>query len=113
MIIHRDETRSILHDHFEEEFDARFVGAKAKLFRRPLYALGPMHQIHSDGHEKLGSQALQLGGNVGIDYYGYKDQFSSLNPMMRVVPNSRDRVVIAHLYLDFVIENGYRESIQR
>jgi hypothetical protein len=47
----------------------RFPGYKApRMHRVPLQSLGPCHEFHVDGHDKLGEQALQLGG-VGLDIY--------------------------------------------
>jgi hypothetical protein len=98
---HRDETRQHLHDHFDEEFDKRFVGSKDAINRVPLDCLGPWHQLHWDGHEKLGAQALDMGG-LALPIYAGKDQFSSFVPFMRVVPNVRLGKTIGHLFLDFV-----------
>ena len=41
-----------------------------------LTAIGLMHELNSDGHEKLNSQALQMG-TVGIGIYAKKDKYSS------------------------------------
>lgn len=92
-----------MHDHFDAEFDRRFVGSKDAIERVPLDCLGPWHQLHWDGHEKLGDQALDMGG-VGIPIYAGKDQFSSFVPVMRVVPNSRLEKTIGHFFLDVVQE---------
>lgn len=69
--------------------------------RTPLRALGPDHQHHSDGWEKLGALALRMGG-VGIPVYGTKDQYSSKYVQAVVVPNDRLQDVIVHVYLDRV-----------
>lgn len=98
-----DETRQLLHDTFDAEFDLRFVGSKGVIDRVPLDCLGPWHQLHWDGHEKLGDQALDMGG-VGLPIYAGKDQFSSFVPVMRVIPNSRLEHTIGHFFLDFVEE---------
>ncbi|KAF7975981.1 hypothetical protein HWV62_8132 [Athelia sp. TMB] len=105
IIISRDETRDILHDHFDEEFETRFVGKKDALKRTPLDCLGPWHQIHCDGHEKLGAQALNMGG-IALGIYAFKDQFGTFVPIMRVLPNVRKANTIAHFYLDFIEEYG-------
>jgi len=101
----RDETRQVLHDHFDEEFDARFVGSKDAIDRFPLNCLGPWHQLHGDGHEKLAAQALMMGG-VGLAIYAMKDQYSTFVPVMRVIPNVRLGNTIGHFYLDLVEEYG-------
>lgn len=103
--ITRDETRTILHDHFDEEFDKRFVGSHDALDRVPLNCLGPWHQIHSDGHEKLASQALMMG-DITLPIYAFKDQYSTFVPMMDVLPNVRLGTTIGHYFLDFVETYG-------
>lgn len=92
-----------MHDHFDAEFERRFVGSKDAIERVPLDCLGPWHQLHWDGHKKLGNQALDMGG-VGIPIYAGKDQFSSFVPVMRVIPNSRLEKTIGHFFLDVVEE---------
>jgi hypothetical protein len=100
-----DETRAQLHDNFEDEFDKRMVGSKTGIARIPLDCLGPWHQLHWDGHEKIGSQALDMGG-VGLPVYAGKDQYSSFVPVMWVIPNTRLGNTIGHLFLDVVEEFG-------
>ncbi|KAF8800315.1 hypothetical protein BYT27DRAFT_7227464 [Phlegmacium glaucopus] len=41
-----------------------------------LTSIGPNHQHHADGHEKLNAQALNIGG-MGLNIYRIKDQWSS------------------------------------
>jgi hypothetical protein len=101
----RDEVRLHLHAHFDEEFDSRFVGSKDAIDRVPLNCLGPWHQLHADGHEKLGNQALEMGG-VGLPIYAYKDQYSTFVPLMRVLPSVRFENTIGHLYLDLAEQHG-------
>ncbi|KAF4586441.1 Transposase [Pleurotus pulmonarius] len=105
ILIRRDECRSVLHDHFDDEFDQRFVGCKGKIIRTPLNCLGPWHQVHCDGHEKLNSQALQMG-TVTLPIYGFKDQFSAFVPLLQVLPSVRNVETIGHLYLDLVESYG-------
>lgn len=101
----RDETRQVLHDLYDEEFDARFVGSKDAIDRVPLNCLGTWHQLHGDGHEKLAAQALMMG-SVSLGIYALKDQFSTFVPIMRVIPNVRLGITIGHFYLDLIEENG-------
>lgn len=61
--------------------------------------------LHWDGHEKMGSQALDMGG-VGLPIYAGKDQFSSFVPIMRVIPNVCLGNTIGHFFLDLIEENG-------
>ncbi|KAF9490761.1 hypothetical protein BDN71DRAFT_1347292, partial [Pleurotus eryngii] len=68
----RRELRAVLHDHFDPEFDQRTVGRRQGIPRMPLSSLGPMHQVHCDGHEKLNFQALGMG-TVSLPIYGFKD----------------------------------------
>lgn len=100
-----DETREHLHDHFEHEFDKQMVGSRNGIVRVPLDCLGPWHQLHWDGHEKVGVQALDMG-EVGLPIYAGKDQFSTFVPIMRVVPNVRLGDTIGHLFLDMVEDYG-------
>ncbi|KAM6501456.1 hypothetical protein JOM56_004470 [Amanita muscaria] len=100
-----DECRSILHDHFDEEFDTRFIRSKGAIDRIPLNCLGPWHQIHCDGHEKLNSQALEMG-IVTLPIYAFKDQFSTFVLTMQVLPNIRRVETIGHLYLDLAKDYG-------
>jgi hypothetical protein len=52
-----------------------------------LSAIGPFHQDHSDGHDKLNAQALQMG-NVSLPIYGMKDQWSSFVKHLVTVPDN-------------------------
>jgi len=79
------------------------VGSKGAIDRIPLDCLGPWHQLHWDGHEKLGAQALDMG-DVALPIYAGKDQFSSFVPVMRVIPNDRIAKTIGHFFLDTVEE---------
>ncbi|KAK6969021.1 hypothetical protein R3P38DRAFT_3337315 [Favolaschia claudopus] len=106
----RRATRTALHDHFD---DQRFVGnKKSKKHRTHLFALGPWHQEHSDGHEKLGEQALLLGKGIHLPIYGSKDQYAAWLHALVLMPNVRNALAIAHYYLDLVEGRGYRISIQ-
>ncbi|KIL60347.1 hypothetical protein M378DRAFT_110253 [Amanita muscaria Koide BX008] len=105
VLLSRDECRSILHDHFDEEFDTRFIRSKGAIDRIPLNCLGPWHQIHCDGHEKLNSQALEMG-IVTLPIYAFKDQFSTFVLTMQVLPNIRRVETIGHLYLDLAKDYG-------
>ncbi|KAJ6580815.1 hypothetical protein B0H19DRAFT_485421 [Mycena capillaripes] len=109
----RDQLREILHDHFDEEFDGRVVGRKrVEQHRTPLQALGPWHQEHSDGHEKLAEQGLRMGDGIHLPIYASKDQFSALLHSLLLMPNVRDANTIVHYYLDLVEDRGYRISLQ-
>lgn len=103
----RDQLREILHDHFDEEFDGRVVGRKrVEQHRTPLQALGPWHQEHSDGHEKLAEQGLRMGGGIHLPIYASKDQFSAFLHALLLMPNVRDSNAIVHYYLDLVEDRG-------
>jgi hypothetical protein len=94
-----------LHDHFDAEFDKCFVRPKDGIDCVPLDCLGPWHQLHWDGHEKLGTQALDMGG-LTLPIYAGKDQFSSFVPVMWVIPNVCLRWTIGYFFLDVVEEYG-------
>ncbi|KAJ7452923.1 hypothetical protein FB451DRAFT_1521089 [Mycena latifolia] len=105
----RDALCQILHDEFGDEFDSRFVGKKKLLkHRTPLKALGPFHQEHCDGHEKLSEQGLDIGAGIHLPIYASKDQFSSFILM----PNVRLGNYIAHYYMDLVERRGFKISLQ-
>jgi len=64
------------------------VGSKGAIDHIPLDCLGTWHQLHWDSHEKLGTQALDMG-DVALPIYAGKDQISSFVPVMHVIPNDR------------------------
>jgi hypothetical protein len=64
-------------------------------------SIGPNHQHHANGHEKLNAQALNMGG-IGLNIYGIKDQWSLFILHLVVVPNNRLASTIGHVYLDYV-----------
>ena len=72
----------------------------------PLNCLGSLHQLHWDGHNKIGVQALNKG-DVGLSIYAGKDQFSTFVPVMQVIPNVHLEDTIGHLFLDMVKDYGY------
>ncbi|KAJ7069049.1 hypothetical protein B0H15DRAFT_871313 [Mycena belliarum] len=113
VLIPRDELRTILHDHFDEEFDRRVVGRKrAEQHRTPLDAMGPWHQEHSDGHEKLAEQGLRMGAGIHLPIYANKDQWSAFLHSLLLMPHVRNAIAIVHYYLDLVEERGFIISIQ-
>lgn len=79
----------------------RAPGFKAIIKRGTLNSDGPLREISADGHEKLNSQALQMGP-VTLPIYGMRDKWSGAVLLCRVVPDDRNQETIAHLYLDFV-----------
>lgn len=103
----RDELRKILHDHFDDEFMGRFVGKKrVQLPRTPLMALGSWHQEHSDGHEKMAEQGLNMGRGIHLPMYASKDQYSAFLHALILMPNVRNANAICHYYLDLVEGRG-------
>ncbi|KAJ6452513.1 hypothetical protein C8R45DRAFT_945743 [Mycena sanguinolenta] len=102
----RDTIRKIMVEHFPLGFDNRFPGKKkSPVLRTALNANGPFHEVSSDGHEKLGKQALDMG-DIALLIYGYKDKWSDKIPFLQCVPNSRTAAAIGHLFLDFIQETG-------
>ncbi|KAJ7772470.1 hypothetical protein B0H16DRAFT_1714663 [Mycena metata] len=100
----RDLIRKIMLDKFPDGFDNRFPGKKGKRVTRvPLHALGPYHEVSSDGHEKI---ALRMGG-VGFSIYGFKDKFADYLLFLKIYPDVRSRGAGGHIFLDFVQETGY------
>ncbi|KAF6755227.1 hypothetical protein DFP72DRAFT_1067935 [Ephemerocybe angulata] len=100
VVLPRDFIRKVLRIHAPEGLDKCFPGS-ARTKRAPLRALGPSHQFHADGHEKLNAQGLGMGG-VGLNIYGIKDQWSAYIVTLVVVPNNRLADTIGHVYLDMV-----------
>ncbi|KAJ6473886.1 hypothetical protein C8R45DRAFT_1103556 [Mycena sanguinolenta] len=106
IMIPRDTIRKIMVEHFPLGFDNRFPGKKkSPVLRTALNTNGPFHEVSSDGHEKLGKQALDMG-DIALPIYGYKDKWSDKIPFLRFVPNSRTAAAIGHLFLDFIQETG-------
>ncbi|KAJ7797903.1 hypothetical protein B0H14DRAFT_3546635 [Mycena olivaceomarginata] len=102
----RDLVRKIMHDHFDAGFTLRFPGhKKERIPRVGLSALGPFHEVSADGHEKLSTQALQMG-ELSLPIYAYKDKWTDFLLMLRLIPNSRTAAAIGHLFLDFVDDTG-------
>ncbi|KAJ6531357.1 hypothetical protein DFH09DRAFT_1093216 [Mycena vulgaris] len=75
-------------EHYPLGFENRFPGKrKVAIPRTALNSNGPSHKVSSDGHEKLGKQALDMG-KIGLPIY------------------SRTTAAIGHLYLDFIETTG-------
>jgi hypothetical protein len=110
LMIFRHTVRSVMHEWFPEGPEIRFPGHnKTKILRRPLSALGPFHEVSSDGHEKLGTQALKMG-DISLPIYGWKDKWTAYLLKLNVVPESRTNAAIGHLFLDFVEEIGGKSN---
>lgn len=69
-----------------------------------LHAVGPWHEIHADGHEKLDYKALEMGSAISIPIYAFQDKWSGVPLYLVVVPNDRLGAAIGHIYLDMVAE---------
>ncbi|EDR07666.1 uncharacterized protein LACBIDRAFT_298024 [Laccaria bicolor S238N-H82] len=104
MLLPRDFIRKTLSTYAPDGLSHRFPGAN-RVRRSALVAIGPNHQHHADGHEKLNAQALGMGG-VGLNIYGIKDQWSSFLLHLVVLPNNRLASTIGHVYLDCVKKYG-------
>ncbi|KAJ7231516.1 hypothetical protein C8J57DRAFT_1580727 [Mycena rebaudengoi] len=106
IMIPRDTVRKIMLEHFPLGFDNRFPGKKKSAIPRVgLNSNGPFHEVSSDGHEKLGKQALDMG-DIGLPIYRYKDKWTDTILFLCFVPNSRTAAAIGHLYLDFIETTG-------
>ncbi|KAF8524427.1 hypothetical protein JB92DRAFT_2827021 [Gautieria morchelliformis] len=75
-----------------------------------IMGLWGVGQIHWDGHEKLGGQALGMGP-IGLPIYGGKDEWSSYLIKLVVMPSVRLACAIAHVKLDVIEEMDYRIAI--
>ena len=100
----RDFIRKTLSTYAPDGLSRRFPGAN-RVRRSALVAIGPNHQHHADGHEKLNAQALGMGG-VGLNIYGIKDQWSSFLLHLVVLANNGLASTIGHVYLDCVEKYG-------
>lgn len=100
-----DTVRELMHQFQPLGAEHRFPGNKKKVFRQPLSALGPFHEVSSDGHEKLGQQALKMG-DIGLPIYSYKDKWTSNCLKLNVVPDCRTNAAMGHFFLDFLEEIG-------
>ncbi|KAL1699147.1 hypothetical protein EV121DRAFT_273930 [Schizophyllum commune] len=113
LFISRDIIRVVLHAYFDHEFDHRFYSIKKKRgpHRTSLRALGPWHQEHADGHEKLAEQALDMGGGVSFPIYGTRDQYTGWLHNLELRPDVRHATNMVHYYLDLVESREYRVSV--
>lgn len=96
----RDAVAETMHLYYPEGFDTRMPGGR-KIVRKALFALGIWHEVSGDGHEKLGSLALQMG-SIGLPIYGLKEKWSDNLLYIVVVPNTRNAFAAGHIYLDFL-----------
>ncbi|KAJ7021265.1 hypothetical protein C8F04DRAFT_1314842 [Mycena alexandri] len=106
VMVTRDEVRRLMHEFNPLGAERRYPGYKKnRVYRHPLSALGPFHEVSSDGHEKIGPDALKMG-DIGLPIYGWKDKWTADLLKIDVVPNSRTNAAIGHLFLDFIEEYG-------
>ncbi|KAK7037438.1 hypothetical protein VNI00_011189 [Paramarasmius palmivorus] len=106
IMVKRDDVRKIMKQYHPEGFEKRFPGGKkAKIPRTPLTAMGPFHEVSSDGHEKLGSLALDMY-DLALPIYGWKDKWTDMILKADVVPDCRSMGAIGHLYLDLLEAYG-------
>jgi hypothetical protein len=101
----RDTVREVMLEHFEAGFNLRYPGKKSTIVCHSLSAIGPWHEVSSDGHEKLSALALRMG-DIGLPIYAYKDKWTANLLKITVVPNCRTAGAIGHLFLDFLEETG-------
>ncbi|KAI0312081.1 hypothetical protein OF83DRAFT_691512 [Amylostereum chailletii] len=98
--------RAVLLANDPDGVALRYPGKKpTPIPRGHLNVIGPMFEIHCDGHDKLGALALQMGG-VAIPMYAYKDGASSGVLYFRCIPNNRKPEVVDHTFADLVEQLG-------
>ncbi|KAJ7220399.1 hypothetical protein C8J57DRAFT_1440393 [Mycena rebaudengoi] len=86
----------IMLQYYPKGFDSRFPGRKGRCVARvPL----------ADGHEKIASAALRMGG-VGFSIYGFKDKYTDSVLFLKTYPDVRSAGAGGHIFLDFVEETG-------
>ncbi|KAK7041212.1 hypothetical protein R3P38DRAFT_2512551 [Favolaschia claudopus] len=106
LMVPRDTIHATMLEHFPDGFTRRYPGRKkTTVVRQSLSAIGPYHEVSSDGHEKLAAAALKMGG-LSLPIYAYKDKWTAFLLKMNVVPNCRTAGAIGHLFLDFLEESG-------
>ncbi|KAH9831504.1 uncharacterized protein C8Q71DRAFT_288682 [Rhodofomes roseus] len=106
----RSVIREVVRTNDPDGAAARYPGRKPQaILRGRLVALGPMYEVHCDGHDKLGALALQMGG-VALPIYGYKDKCSSVCIQLVIIPNNRKADVVGHTYCDWSVHNTPIES---
>ncbi|KAJ7829855.1 hypothetical protein B0H14DRAFT_3716288 [Mycena olivaceomarginata] len=102
--LNRDDVRQLMREWQPLGAENRYPGHKKnKIYRHPVSALGPFHEVSLDGHEKLGKQALKMG-DVGLLIYRWKDKWTAYLLKLAVVPKCRTNAAIGHLFLDFLKE---------
>ncbi|KAJ7429620.1 hypothetical protein B0H11DRAFT_2181174 [Mycena galericulata] len=95
----RDSIQRIMLQYFPDGFGRRVAHV-------PLRAHGPYFEVSADGHEKIASPALRMGG-VGFSIYGYKDKYTDFVLLLKVYPDVCTSGAGGHTFLDFVEETGY------
>jgi len=103
-------TQVTLQEQASKGLSAQFPAARC-IQQGCLTSGGPFHELHANGHDKLGAQALQMGG-VELSIYGIKDKFSSLIVLLVVLLNNCLTDTIGHLYFDFIIRNSGKSPSQ-
>jgi hypothetical protein len=91
----------VMQTYEPDAHDAQYLCKKSAINQGRLTAIGPFHDVNCDGHDKLGAQALQMGG-VGLLIYGLKDKWSSMMLHLVVIPNNWRADIVVHIYLDFI-----------
>ena len=80
---------------------------RARVPRKALQLMGPLHQLHLDGHEKLSEQALRIGKGISLSFYGARCAWSSRVMVLVLAPNVRCNKTIGHIYLNYIEQAGY------
>ena len=95
-----------MHEEFDAGFTTRFPGKKnIHIPCKTLTAMGPFHEVSSDGHKKLAQLALRMG-EIGLLMYGYKDKWTDRVLYLKLLPNCRTAAAFGHFFLDFVLATG-------
>ena len=87
----------VIHRFYPDGFATRAPGGK-QIRRVPKHPLGPHEHWSCDGHDKLNA--------IGVEVYSIVDDATGKRLGQWVVPNNREKVVIAYLYLTLVLEYG-------
>jgi hypothetical protein len=99
-----------MQKHFPEGLEKRYPGQKKpRVNWQPLSALVSYHEVATDGHEKIGTLALLIGG-LGLPIYAYRDKWTGWLAKMDVVPDCHSARAVGHLYLDLLEQLSSQSS---
>ncbi|KAF8995631.1 hypothetical protein BDQ17DRAFT_1392181 [Cyathus striatus] len=91
IMVSHDKVHEIMLEYAPDGFDHCFSGKRSGKI------------ISADGHDKLNTQALQMG-DISLGIYGYRDKWSDTLLKLTLLPNLRSAAALGHIFLDLVCE---------